>query len=163
VTPPPIWTAVPTFGSSPAGVRSIVRPSAYAIIGGYGGTVAIVRTPQGLFLPGGGIEAGESPHESIVREVREECGLIVRVGEWSAHAVDFIYSLTEREHFEKRCTFHEAHVLSTPGGAIELDHELLWMAPAGAIAGLGHPSHRWAVARWLEAYHHERSEGSRSF
>jgi ADP-ribose pyrophosphatase YjhB (NUDIX family) len=33
-------------------------------------------------FPGGGVEAGESPAEALVREVREECGLaVVHVGD----------------------------------------------------------------------------------
>ncbi len=30
-------------------------------------------------LPGGGVESGERPDEAVIREVREECGLIVVV------------------------------------------------------------------------------------
>jgi ADP-ribose pyrophosphatase YjhB (NUDIX family) len=36
-------------------------------------------------LPGGGIEAGESPEEAMKREVREECGLEVSVLRKAAH------------------------------------------------------------------------------
>lgn len=31
-------------------------------------------------FPGGGVEAGEAPHDALVREVREETGLLVDVG-----------------------------------------------------------------------------------
>ena len=32
------------------------------------GYLAVVRTPQGFYLPGGGVEAGESPKKAIERE-----------------------------------------------------------------------------------------------
>jgi len=46
------------------------------------GKVLIVRRARaparGVFtLPGGGVEAGETLHEAVVREVREETGLVV--------------------------------------------------------------------------------------
>ena len=42
--------------------------------------MAVVRTPDGLFLPGGGCEPRESEQGTVIREVMEECGLGVRVG-----------------------------------------------------------------------------------
>ena len=139
---------VPVFGHPPAGAHATVRPSAYGLVIDRDGRLGVVRTPQGLFLAGGGIEPWETPHDAVVREMREECGLDVRVGSWSARAVDFVYSTTEHTHFEKRSTFLDVSV-SAAGAGSEADHELVWITPQEAITQLAHPSHRWAVTQWL--------------
>jgi 8-oxo-dGTP diphosphatase len=143
------WTEVPVFGSPPAQGHAVVRPSAYGLVTDGGARIGVVRTPQGRFLPGGGIERGEAPHQTVAREVLEECGLDVSVGSWGWRAVDFVYSPTERTHFEKRSTFVDARPLGPRTTARELDHELVWLPPQEAMASLAHPSHRWAVAQWV--------------
>jgi 8-oxo-dGTP diphosphatase len=143
-----MWTDAPVFGRPPTGAHAVVRPSAYGLVVDDAGRLAVVRTPQGLFLPGGGIELGESPLDAVVREVREECGLEVEVGPWSVRAVDFVYSPTEQTHFEKQCTFVDASLRGPRVAAAELDHELEWLAPQQAAAQLSHPSHQWAAEQW---------------
>ena len=147
----PSWTDVPVFGHRPTDTHTVVRPSAYALVTDGNGGVAVVRTPHGLFLPGGGIEPGETPRETIIREVREECGLDVQLGSWAVHAIDFIYSTEERTHFEKHSTFIDARSSGSDIAAHESDHELQWVAPSAAIASLSHASHRWAVERGMSA------------
>src|SRR5260370_40751664 len=62
-----------TFGSCLKGVRYTERPAAYAVVGGEHNTVAAVRGTSGMIgLPGGGSLPGETPEETLVREVREE-------------------------------------------------------------------------------------------
>lgn len=143
------WAGVPVFGRVSAGVAATVRPSAYAIVEGGDGRIAVVRTPVGLFLPGGGMEPSESPAETAVREVREECGLAIRIGRWTARAVDHVPSDSGLMHYEKRATFVDAAIDGPPLGDGEPDHELLWMKPDEAAARLEHPSHRWAVGEWV--------------
>lgn len=70
---------MPVFGERVAGASYALRPSAYALIRNEFGQVAVVRTAQGVFLPGGGIEAGETPEQAVQREVLEECGLGIRL------------------------------------------------------------------------------------
>lgn len=142
------------FGDREDGVAYLVRPSAYALIADEAGRVALVRTPQGVYLPGGGIEAGETAEEAIVREAVEECGLAVRIrdGGWTASAIQFCYSLPEEAYFEKHSVFFEAVVERVAGGATEADHELFWEPAPSAPAALAHESHAWAVRAWLGAY-----------
>jgi ADP-ribose pyrophosphatase YjhB (NUDIX family) len=58
-----------------------IRPGVAAIIqNGEGRILLQRRSDNGLWgLPGGSVEIGESVHDAIVREVREETGLAVEV------------------------------------------------------------------------------------
>ena len=146
------WATVPIFGRPPVGASAIIRPSAYAVVVDEEGSLAIVRTPRGWYLPGGGIEPDETPRDAVRREAREECGLDLELGAWTVLAVDFVYAPTERSHFEKRSTFVEARHYGPHLLGREADHELQWMTLPQAIALLTHPSHRWTAEQW-----HDRS------
>lgn len=139
----------PVFGRAPAGVTPVARPSAYAIVPGDGGRLALVRTTKGWFLPGGGIEPGESPADAVVREAREECGLGLAPGKELGCATEIVRSEAEDTWFEKRCTFVLAAVTASGLACSEDDHALAWLVPAAAVGVLVHESHRWAIERWL--------------
>jgi 8-oxo-dGTP diphosphatase len=142
------WDDVPVFGHAPAQAHAVVRPSAYGLCENERRQLAVVRTPQGYFLPGGGMHSGETPGDAVIRELQEECGLLVRLGVWTVRAIDFVYSPTEAEHFEKHSTFIEAHLQRSGLEPMETDHKLLWLDPQQAVAHLLHPSHRWAAVQW---------------
>jgi 8-oxo-dGTP diphosphatase len=145
------WARLPVFGQPPIGAVVTVRPSAYAVLVTDAGEIAVVKAPTGVFLPGGGLEPGETVAAAVVREVREECGLVVAVGAWSTHAVEHVYSDAERIHFEKRSTFCAATLVAPSVVASEADHELTWVTPEKALGFLTPASHRWAVERWRQA------------
>lgn len=121
-----------------------MRPSAYAILEDGQGNVATVLTPFGTLLPGGGIEAGETPEQAIVREAREECGLVIKPGREIARAVQLIYSRSEGVYFEKPTVFLHA-VLEGETTATEDDHELVWLPRDAAAARMYHESHGWVL------------------
>ena len=112
------------------------------------GRLAVVRTPLGLYLIGGGVEGRETPRQTIVREAFEEGGLIVRAGDWSLCAVQLSYSVSDRVYYEKLCTFVEATPEAVTSSGSEADHELQWIALDDAARLLTDESHRWAVAEW---------------
>ena len=134
------------FGSAIAGRSYVLRPGGYAVIRNRLNEVAVVRTPEGLFLPGGGQLPGESPDQAAIRETAEESGLRIQVGVCLGVADELKFSAREGGHLRKRCTFFAA---DAPDGAreaaIELDHELLWLPFPEAIAQLSDESQRWAV------------------
>ena len=67
---------VPVFGEKRPGQIYIDRPSTYAIIADEHGRLAVVGTERGrCFLPGGGIDPGESDEQALRRELREELGV----------------------------------------------------------------------------------------
>src|SRR3954454_19519265 len=138
------WGKAPVFGVRIGGEAWGVRPSAYGVVEDDHGRLAMVRTPEGVFLPGGGQEAGETPEKAIEREVMEECGLGVQLGLWTTRAGQFIYSKEERAHFEKLSTFIAAVVEGPAGIPTEKDHELVWADPVTAAQLLSHESDRSA-------------------
>lgn len=142
------WTEAPVFGVREGAERYTVRPSAYGLVENGRGQLAVVRTSHGVFLPGGGIEEGETPEQAVVREALEECGLAVRVGGWKACAVQFIYSEADRAHYEKLSTFVDATVEAVASSATEADHKLEWVALEAAPQILSPESHGWAVDCW---------------
>jgi 8-oxo-dGTP diphosphatase len=141
--------SVPVFGEPTTGGAETIRPSAYGIISDSLGRIALVRTPLGLFLPGGGSDETEVPETTVVRETREECGLAVRVGAWRRTAIEHVFSVTEQAHFEKRSTFCDAAIVDPAGEPAEIDHTLEWMSAAEATTLLTPASHRWAIGEWL--------------
>lgn len=143
------WLRVPIFGEPSPDVAGTIRPSAYGIVADSARRLAVVRTPLGLFLPGGGSDVGETPEATVVRETREETGLAVRVGTWRRAAIEHGFSVTEKQQFEKRCTFRDATVLHVSGAPTELDHALEWVSAGDAATLLTPPSHRWAISEWL--------------
>lgn len=145
------WNDVPTFGEATSSEGAIVRPSAYGLITDTHRRLAIVHTPSGVYLPGGGAEAVETPEMTVAREVREECGLVVRLGRWRRAAIEFVVSSAERSRFEKRCTFCGGRTIGTSNTEPEADHVLEWASVTDAATRVTPASHRWAIEQWLTA------------
>src|SRR6202521_266705 len=115
------------------------------------GKVLIVRRARpparGLFtLPGGGVEAGETLHEAIIREVREETALDIEPLGLAGHR-----EVITRDHAGKV----ERHfvILSFAArwilGDVVLNEELAeahWLAPA-ELEGLGPPEGPAGIVR----------------
>ncbi len=138
---------VPVFGEPH--VAATIRPSAYGIISGHAGRIAVVRTPLGWFLPGGGADHHEVPQATVIRETLEECGLAIRVGAWRRSAIEHAFSVSDQTYFEKHSTFCDAFLLHPVGPPTELDHTLEWTVATDARARLSPPGHRWALDEWL--------------
>jgi 8-oxo-dGTP diphosphatase len=142
------WGSVPVFGRRPEFPGWVIRESAYVVAIRDDGCLAVVRTSQGTFLPGGGIESGETPPEAITRETLEECGLIIQPGAWIVRAIQFVYAEREKTHFEKRSIFLDGLIVGFDSTCREPDHELVWAEAGEATRILSHESQRWAVEQW---------------
>lgn len=79
-----------TYGVLPGGDAPVVTRLAAKALLVRAGRLLVLRSRLGdLKLPGGGVDPGETPHEALVRELSEECGLDgVRVGEQVLTVVD---------------------------------------------------------------------------
>jgi 8-oxo-dGTP diphosphatase len=138
--------AIPIFGSRVEGVVYKYRPSAYAVIRNGAGEFAIARTPLACYLLGGGMESGETPEQTIEREGKEECGLVLRPSALVGRALEICYSAEDDSYFEKDSIFMASEILSRVP-PIEVDHELTWLTLPLAMQALTHGSHRWALER----------------
>lgn len=144
----PAPPAMPVFGERAGVAAWSPRPSAYAIAFDDRDRVAVVETPKGTFLPGGGIDPGESAEMTAVRETREECGLDIRPTWFVGRAVDLVIDAEQHAGFEKISTFVAADVLGATGGAHEADHILVWTDAAAAARVLTRAGHVWAIEEW---------------
>ena len=102
-----------------------------------------------LALPGGGVEAGESPEAALVREFAEETGLVVqplqRLGVSSDRVV-----INDGRAFNVRSQIFGVRILQEdPDLLTEPDHRLVWRSPLQALRDLHRDSHAWAVAQWM--------------
>ncbi len=72
--------------------KLVFRPAAYAIIMNEGKILLVNTKRTGKwFFPGGAIEKGETAKECVVREVFEETGIAVSVGELFSVKENFFY------------------------------------------------------------------------
>ncbi len=137
---------VPTFGDAGGEATAVVRPSAYAVIANPRHEIAIVSADEGTLLPGGGADADETPDAAVIREVREECALRVRIITNLGDATQFVHSARHAAHYEKRSHFVAAEVITPAENAPE--HETRWIPFHDALRAVTYASHAWAIRRW---------------
>ena len=137
------------FGGREPGLTYAPRPGAYAVITDAQGRVAVMQTPRGCFLPGGGSEGRETPEETLVREVREECGFGVEIVGRLGQAVEYVHTAGHGVGQRKEGVFFLAVVTEAGGPPTEADHTLLWLEPQEAEGRLAHGSQRWAMRQCL--------------
>lgn len=145
---PPGPGDLPIFGAILENTAYVVRPGSYALILDPDESLAIVQTPDGLHLPGGGAEPGESLAEALDREVAEETGLVVHRRQLLGSAIQYA-SAEDGTGFRKECHYFRAWVSARTVARCERDHRLRWIGPKDAARSLLAPAHRWAVSRFL--------------
>lgn len=143
------------FGSPRKGLRYKPRQCAYGLVLRGDGKIAVARIRKGVLgheydLPGGALDGGESEAGAMVREVREETGLIVRAG---------VKLGVAGQYWRKRslgptnniCHFYRADWTGEAGHPEEPDHELVWLRPDEAEKKMRHGAHAWAIRNWALA------------
>jgi len=117
------------------------RQAAYAVIIDPQGRIATVKANSGYFLPGGGSLAGETPEQTIKREIREELARDILIVRQIGEAVQYFYA--DGQHYRMEAIFFVVEFISEATGVGE--HELEWLESREIKGDFFHQSHAWAV------------------
>jgi 8-oxo-dGTP pyrophosphatase MutT (NUDIX family) len=133
----------PIFGSPVAGVAYEQRLAAYAVIRNTTGAVAAVRASAGYWLPGGGALSGETPEETVVREVREELGRALRLINKIGEAIQYFYAVADSKYYAMRAVFFRAELAEVP--LCPAEYEVDWLDTSHPTPLFFHACHDWAI------------------
>jgi 8-oxo-dGTP diphosphatase len=130
------------FGAQGEGHTYHMRRAVYAVIPDRDGRVAAVRSRRHLFLPGGGIESGETPEQALVREIEEECAQRLHIAGKIGEALQYFYAPSEDKYFAMHAVFYAGTFLGQRPGPAE--YPVIWVLP-DATAPFFHARHVWAA------------------
>ena len=134
------------FGSAEPVVQYVERRAAYVVVARDDKVAAVVGARGKYFLPGGGSLPGETPEETVTREVSEELARGVRLTHKVGEAVQYFYSGADERQYRMRATFFAGEFTDeVRGGACE--HELSWLSAEEAERAFFHACHAWAARR----------------
>jgi 8-oxo-dGTP diphosphatase len=140
------------FGDRQPGLVYRDRPTAFGLLV-EAGRLACVRVDRGegsyLDLPGGAVDGDETEVEALVREFIEETGLTVRPVSRRVEAAQYFHKTDGTPLNNRGGIWIVDRIAFDPAARVEADHELVWLEPVVALAGLRHAAHAWAVATWL--------------
>ncbi len=95
--------------------RLIFRPAAYALIVQDGKLLVVESRSTGkLFLPGGGVEKGESMSATLHRELQEETGLEIEIVRFLQFKEFFFYYEAEDQGFHSLLFYYLCRARDTP-------------------------------------------------
>ncbi len=141
----------PIFGKKEVGKNYQDRFGVYVIISRNNAKeVILVQAPNGAyFLPGGEIENKETHQETIDREMLEEVGFQVTVGNYLGEATEYFYSSHRDTYFKNPGYFYVVDQWVKVAAPTETTNGLSWVTPDEAMLLLKRGSHRWALQKWM--------------
>ncbi|MBC7253443.1 MAG: NUDIX domain-containing protein [Actinobacteria bacterium] len=112
--------------------------------------MAIIKTRRGYFLPGGGVDTGESDIDALKREILEETGCQASILTELGEAVEYIKAYSEKKHYQIRSRFYGVQLGSKVREGIEKGEQLVWLRKEDAVTLLKPGGQVWVVQRMLK-------------
>lgn len=140
------------FGQAPERARRyILRPGAYAILPLDGQILVTAQMTDVIEyqLPGGGIDAGESPLQALYREVREEIGWSIAQPRRLGAFRRFVFMPEYDLWAEKLCHVYVARPARQIQAPTEPDHETVMLPTSLALTALGNAGDISFLQRYL--------------
>jgi 8-oxo-dGTP diphosphatase len=132
------------FGICEPGISYRRRRAAYGVLMEADGSVGVIILANGYFwLPGGGVDMGETPEAALVREACEELARGVRIVAHLGHATEYFYSRDDDCHFQTEADLYRMELTEELGNQPE--YRLDWRPVEEVLASLFLQCHRLAV------------------
>ncbi|MBO0472833.1 NUDIX hydrolase [Enterococcus ureasiticus] len=140
----------PSFGEKSETLVYKKRLGAYIIVSRNNGTeIVLIQAPNGAyFLPGGEIEQGETKETAIHREMIEELGIEVVIGEYLGQADEYFHSRHRSTDYYNPGYFFVADSWIQVCEPLEKTNAICWVPVDKEIDLLKRGSHKWAVHKW---------------
>ena len=142
---------IPRVGYAPDADRTyVLRPGAYAILPLQKRFLLTMQIGErvDIQLPGGGIDPGEGPLQTLHREVMEETGWRIAKPRRLGAFRRFVFMPEYDLWAEKLCHVYVARPVRQIADPVEPDHETLVMSSSQAIEALGNDGDRQFLARY---------------
>jgi 8-oxo-dGTP diphosphatase len=142
-------TTIPQFGSPRPGRDHKPRPGAYGVVFDAEGRLLVVEEFGRLYLPGGGLDPGETPEQALHREFAEETGFTVAIESVLGEAREYVADETPgvANAFNKHCYLYAVRLTGGTGVPTIDSNKPNWVAVTEALVDLSNQAHRWAVRR----------------
>lgn len=114
------------FGNRGSGISYVGRDAVYGICL-KDNRIASVKVGSSYFLPGGGIEEGETPKEALIREFKEELGWCIHIRRYITTAREYFSSLSSECYYNSRARFYLVEYIKDSDNCSEKDHQLEWL------------------------------------
>jgi 8-oxo-dGTP diphosphatase len=142
---------IPQFGRPLPNRDYPPRPGAYALVFNAAGEILVVEEHGFWWLPGGGLEAGESFEAGLRREMLEETGYAVEILREAGRANEYTQDPVNKRFHNKHCAFFAVRLIGQSKGPQIADNHPHWLTVAEALKKLYDETHRWAVEKVANA------------